>query len=118
MSKKNVKNDTTNTDTTVDATADTAAPTAQAAGSDAAPQATGKQRGQTKKTEAELRTAFEASGVQGLLEVEVSDKGNTRCTVRLIEGNKLSTVYGPVAGNTFIRAIEGAVAMGSLIASK
>ena len=73
---------------------------------------TGKQRGQTKKTEAQLREAFEASGVDGLLEVETSDKGNTRCTVRRIEGKALTTIFGPVAGNTFCRALEGAVSMG------
>ena len=77
---------------------------------------TGKQRGQTKKTEQELRDAFEASGVDGLLEVEVTDKGNTRCTVRRIDGKKIETIYGPVAGNTFLRALEGAVAMGPHLA--
>lgn len=71
-----------------------------------------KQRGQTKKTEAELHAAFEDAGVAGVLEVETTDKGNTRCTVRLIEGKKLTTIYGPVAGNTFIRALEGASKMG------
>ena len=73
-----------------------------------------KQRGQTKKTEAELREAFKASGVSGLLEVETTAKGNTRCTVRSVdlENQKFETIYGPVAGNTFIRALEGAVAMG------
>ena len=47
-----------------------------------------------------------------LLEVEVTEKGNSRCTVRRVEGKKIETIYGPVAGNTFIRALEGAVAMG------
>lgn len=75
-----------------------------------------KQRGQTKKTEAELRAAFEASGVQGFLEVEETDGGNTRCTVRLVEGKSIKTIYGPVAGNTFLRALEGAVLMGPHIA--
>ena len=74
-------------------------------------------RGQTKKTEAELREAFEASGVQGLLEVEKTKGDNTRCTVRLVEGKSIRTLYGPVAGNTFIRALEGAVAMGPHIAA-
>ena len=76
-----------------------------------------KQRGQTKKTEAELREAFKASGVTGLLEVETTAKGNTRCTVRSVdlENQKFETIYGPVAGNTFIRALEGAVAMGPLL---
>ena len=74
-------------------------------------------RGQTKKTEAELRAAFDASGVQGLLEVQETDGGNTRCTVRLVEGKSIRTLYGPVAGNTFIRALEGAVAMGPHMAS-
>lgn len=69
-------------------------------------------RGQSKKTEAELRAAFEASGVQGLLEVELTKSGNTRCTVRRVEGKKIETLYGPVAGNTFMRALEGAVSMG------
>jgi hypothetical protein len=75
-------------------------------------------RGQTKKTEAQLREAFEASGVQGLLEVESTKSGNTRCTVRLVEGQSIRTLYGPVAGNTFCRALEGAVALGPHILSQ
>ncbi len=71
-----------------------------------------KQRGQTKKTEAELREAFEASGVQGLLEVQETASGNTKCTVRRVEGKKIETIFGPCAGNTFLRALEGAVALG------
>jgi len=73
-------------------------------------------RGQTKKTEAELREAFEASGVKGLLEVETTAKGNTRCTVRRVDGKKIKTIFGPCAGNTFLRSLEGAVKMGPYIA--
>jgi len=71
------------------------------------------QRGQTKKTAEELHEAFEAAGVDGLLEVDA--KG--RCTVRRIDGKKITTVYGPKAGNTFLRALEGAVSMGPYLSA-
>lgn len=71
------------------------------------------QRGQTKKTAEELHAAFEAAGVDGLLEVD--DKG--RCTVRQIDGKRIVTLYGPKAGNTFLRALEGAVAMGPYLSA-
>lgn len=84
-----------------------------------APAEAPKQRGQTKKTAAELRAAFRASGVKGCLEVETTAKENTRCTVRLVspDGSELTTIFGPVAGNTFLRALEGAVKMGPHIAA-
>ena len=76
-----------------------------------------KQRGQTRKNEAELREVFEASGVAGLLEVETTKKGSTRCTVCRVNGKKVETIFGPVAGNTFLRALEGAVKMGPYLNS-
>jgi len=70
-----------------------------------------KPRGQTKKSREELLEAFEAAGVDGLLEVD--DKG--RCTVRRVSGKEITTVYGPIAGNSFLRALDGAVRMGHLV---
>lgn len=76
-----------------------------------------KKRGQSKRTEEELRALFEASGIDGLLEVEMSEKGNARCTVRRLEGKKLQTIFGPCAGNSLARAIDGCVKMGPYLST-
>lgn len=76
---------------------------------------TKKPRGQTHRTEAELREAFEAATVNAdenlFLQVDGKDS-KLRCTVSRIDGKKIETIYGPKAGNSFIRALEAAVQLG------
>lgn len=76
---------------------------------------TPKKKGQKRRTEQELRTAFaemkEALGCEGL-SLQVKDG---QCTVLHTEGDQGEVVLGPVAGNTFMKQIEGAHALARFV---
>jgi hypothetical protein len=80
-------------------------------------EATSKKRGQSKRTREELMAIFDESGVDGFLEIKMSDKGNSKCTVRRIEGKEISTIFGPCAGNSLVQALRGLKALGPYVVS-
>lgn len=80
----------------------------------------GKGQGQKARSESELRQAFadmkktiNNSSLKLQVQTRKDNKGieKTRCTVICVDGEDgVDTVLGPVAGNTFMRQIEGAYA--------
>lgn len=93
----------------------------------------GKPRGQRPKTETEIRTLFaeciQTIGAKGLrLKVETktsmvkdketgveSEKKSLRCSVIYVDDDSFKEVIEPVAGNTFSRYLDGALAFGPYI---
>lgn len=73
-------------------------------------------KGNRPKTEAEVRSAFlemKTALKNDNLKLQIEDKnGKRRYSAVSVDGEDVRALYGPAAGGTFIRAIEGATRIG------